>query len=78
MDALWFEAIRFYELPLSDRWNLLIAQREKLLEQQIRLELLQQELVERQALIERKRQALQHQRAELELQLEDLFVWQRV
>ena len=57
MDALWFEVIRFYELPLAKRWNLLLAQREKLYVQQTRLELLQQELAEQQTRLEQKRQA---------------------
>jgi hypothetical protein len=67
-DSNWLESIRFYALPLAEKRKLLLDRRERLLEQQNRLELQRRELKAQQARLKQKRQALATQMARLEQQ----------
>ena len=64
-DSDQLESIRFYTLPLAEKLQVLLDQRESLLEQHTRLELQQQQLEASQARQKRQLLALTNQQAAL-------------
>jgi hypothetical protein len=66
IDSLWFELRQFTELSFAERRTLLLARRQKLFEQQVRLEQHQWELEEQQVRLERQQQVLAKQQGRLE------------
>jgi len=76
-DSNWLDAIRFYALPVAERWKLLLAQHEWLLERQSRLALQRQELKAKMARLELQHQVLEFKLARLEEHQEEVFAPQR-
>jgi hypothetical protein len=72
-DSKWLESVRFYALPLAEKWKLLLARQEKLQEQRTRLELQGQELEAQQARLALQQLALENQLAKMGGHLEEVF-----